>query len=58
MKNDTQFPINRVVDAENFCATLAANVDNEKLSDADFREFARNTLPIVRFPRKENTNAG
>jgi hypothetical protein len=40
------------VPAENFMATLNANVDNEKLSDADFREFVRNTLPIVIFPRK------
>jgi hypothetical protein len=27
--------------------TIAANVDNDKLSDAEFREFIRNTLPIV-----------
>jgi methyl coenzyme M reductase subunit D len=35
------------VPAENFMATIAANVDNEKVSDEDFREFIRNTLPIV-----------
>lgn len=33
-------------------ATFAANVDNKKLSDADFREFIRNTLPIVSYPRR------
>lgn len=31
----------------NFVDTLNANVDNNKLSDAEFREFVRNTLPIV-----------
>jgi hypothetical protein len=36
-----------MVPAGNFCKTVQANVDNEKLSDADFREFIRNTLPIV-----------
>lgn len=35
------------VPAANFCATLAANVDNTKLSDAEFREFVRNSLPGV-----------
>lgn len=39
------------VPAEHFMGTLQANVDNEKLSDADFREFVRNTLPIIIFPR-------
>lgn len=33
--------------ASNFCATLGANVDNADLSDADFRAFVRNTLPVV-----------
>jgi hypothetical protein len=40
-----------MVPAENFCGTLSANVDNEKLSDADFRQIVRNTLPIVIFNR-------
>lgn len=39
------------VPAESFAATLAKNVDNDKLSDKDFREFVRNTLPIVVYPR-------
>lgn len=43
----------QTVPAANFCATIAANVDNEKLSDAEFREFVRNTLPIVDFPRRK-----
>jgi hypothetical protein len=38
------------IPAEHFCTTLAVNVDNDKLSDADFRQFVRNTLPIVNFP--------
>jgi len=41
----------RTVPASNFVGTLAANVDNQKLSDAEFREFVRNTLPIVRYDR-------
>ena len=37
----------RVVSAESFVGTLAANVDNKKLSDKNFRQLVRNTLPIV-----------
>jgi len=37
------------VPAENFCATLNANVDNKKVSDKEFRAFVRRTLPIVQF---------
>ena len=39
----------RVVSAANFVGTLAANVDNKELSDKDFRQMVRNTLPIVRY---------
>lgn len=31
----------------NFLETVKANVDNDKLSDAEFREFIRNSLPCV-----------
>lgn len=46
------------VPAENFVATVAMNIDNPKLTDAQFREFIRNSLPIVKYPRKvtEETN--
>lgn len=37
----------RVVPAESFVGTLAANVDNKKMSDKNFRQLVRNTLPIV-----------
>lgn len=37
----------RVVPAESFVGTMAANVDNKKMSDKDFREMVRRTLPIV-----------
>lgn len=40
----------RTVPATNFCQTLEVNVDNEKLSDKDFRQLVRNTLPIVDYP--------
>jgi len=36
----------RTVPASNFVGTITANVDG-KMSDADFRQFIRNTLPIV-----------
>ena len=39
------------VPADNFCATLHVNVDNAKLTDAQFREFVRNTLPIVDYAK-------
>ena len=37
------------ISAENFLGTVNANIDNNKLSDKDFRQFIRNTLPIVKF---------
>ena len=42
---------NQPVSAESFVATVAANVDNRSLDDRAFREFIRNTLPIVKFAR-------
>ena len=42
-------PVGKVPPA-NFCGTLAANVDNEKLSDAEFRQFVRNSLAVVDLP--------
>ncbi len=44
----------RTVPASNFVRTLAANVDNEKLSDKDFRQFVRNSLPIVKGAANED----
>lgn len=38
------------VPAVSFIGTMMANVDNDKLSDADFRQMFRNTLPIVEKP--------
>ena len=43
----------RPVPAEHFMATIAANVDNVRLTDAEFRDFIRNTLPIVEYPRPD-----
>lgn len=37
----------RTVPAANFVSTMSANVNNDKMSDAEFREFVRNTIPIV-----------
>jgi len=33
--------------AKHFLKTVAANIDNEKLSDSDFRDFVRKSLPIA-----------
>lgn len=33
--------------AVSLCATLRANVNNDSLSDAEFREFVRNSLPLT-----------
>ena len=38
--------MNTLVPASNLILTIAANVDNEKLSDKDFRQFVQNSLPI------------
>lgn len=46
MKTEKTEP-KRTVPAENFMMTVEANVDNEKLSDVDFRQFIRNSLPGV-----------
>ncbi len=40
------------VPATNFVSTMAANVDNAEMSDAAFRQFVRNTLPIVDYGAK------
>jgi hypothetical protein len=40
-----------MIPAESFLSTLYMNVDNPRLSDAEFRELVRNTIPIVDFPR-------
>jgi hypothetical protein len=42
--------MNHKVPALNFIGTMMANLDNEKLTDAEFREFIRTTLPIVEKP--------
>lgn len=39
------------VPAENFMATIAANVDNKRITDEQFRDFIRNTLPVVEYQR-------
>ena len=47
--------------AEVFLRTLAANLDNEYLSDADFRQSVRNSLPGAVFPEDRQvvlTNLG
>ena len=46
MKNSPEFK----VDAVNFIGTITVNVDNENMSDKEFRQFIMNTLPIVEKP--------
>jgi Zn-dependent M16 (insulinase) family peptidase len=38
---------NTIIPADNLLATLYANVNNEKLSDKDFRDFMRNCEPLL-----------
>ncbi len=42
------------IPAANFIDNIVANVDNDKLSDEEFREFIRNTLPIVEGVEKKS----
>ena len=42
----------RTVSANSFVMTIANNVDNKKLSDAEFRTFIRNTLPVVEYTKR------
>ena len=35
------------ISAESFVETIKVNIDNKKLSDKEFREFIRVTMPIV-----------
>lgn len=44
-----QYPAGKTLSAESFCTTLQANVDNDKLTDKQFREVVENTLDIVQF---------
>ncbi|WP_415913258.1 hypothetical protein [Neptuniibacter sp. QD37_11] len=48
------------IPAEHFVNQIAHNVNNEQLSDAEFRTFIRNTLDIVifedtRIPQNEDS---
>jgi diguanylate cyclase (GGDEF)-like protein len=42
------------IPAESFAQTLCVNVDNTRMSDADFRQMVRNTIGSVVFKRTEN----
>ena len=55
MKKKT-FILDNKVPAANFVATIAANVDNKRITDEQFREFIRNTLPIVEYERIDTTD--
>lgn len=46
----------RTVPAKIFMQSLEVNVDNDELSDKDFRQFVRNTLPIIIFDSKKDKN--
>lgn len=43
----------RVVQPENLLRTLEANVDNKNMTDAAFREFVRNCMPIVKWTEEK-----
>lgn len=57
MLRDTQNTSpNPQVPAESFLTLLCANVENDRLSDEAFRDFVRNSLPVVQFPRPCETS--
>ena len=39
---------------ESFCNLLKANVDNEKLTDENFRQLVRNSIDTVLEPEESN----
>ena len=41
------------ITAASFCVTLKANVDNDRLSDGDFRDFVRNSIASLRDDEEE-----
>ena len=47
MKN---YDIASMIEPRYFLNTMAGNVDNKLISDADFRDLVRRTLPIVNWP--------
>ena len=44
----------KALPAEHFALLLSKNVENKKLSDKDFRDFVRNTLPIVNYSQPDS----
>ena len=42
-----------LIEPKYFLTTVAGNVDNPNLTDADFRALLRDTLPIVNWPDRE-----
>lgn len=42
----------RKVPADHFAGFVAANVDNMKLTDSEFRQVIRNTISIVEYAKK------
>ena len=41
-----------LIDSDHFLKTVEVNINNDKLTDVDFRNFVRNTLPIVDYKNK------
>ena len=39
----------RIVPADEYVEVIAENVDNQKMTDKEFREFIRNTLSIIQY---------
>ena len=39
----------RIVLADHYVEVIAENIDNQKMTDKEFREFIRNTLPIIQY---------
>ena len=46
------------ISPDNFLVTVEGNVDNPNLTDADFRDLIRRTLPIVKFKGNDRAEYG
>ena len=52
---DNSLPRSKM-DAKSFLKSLQANVNNVQLSDSEFREYVKNSLPIVEFWLEQEFN--
>ncbi len=47
--------LDQKISADAFLSIIKANVNNEKMTDSDFRNLIKNTLPIIRVDESKQT---